>query len=166
MRARRFLAGAVVVAGLAGLGGEAAGSPASSVSGAGMVTLPPEYGDEAGDHVLFQLRAHAGPAPAGTFNVVHLDDAGGLYAHVVGDITCVSVSDGIAVTTGVIRRAWFRDFPGALVVDTDVAITVADNGSNDALGFYFEFFDDDVEIPSCAEVAAVIPVTRGNFKIR
>ena len=165
MRARRFVASAVVVVGLAGLGGTAAAFPAPYVSGAGMITLPPEYGDLAGDQVLFQLRTQRGPAPSGTFNVVHIDDAGGLYAHVVGDITCVSVADGIAVTTGVIRHAWFRDFPGSLVVDTDVAITVADNGLNDALGFNFEFFDGE-EILPCDAVPPVIPVARGNFTIR
>lgn len=128
MRTRRFLVGAAVVAGLGSFGGAAAASPAPSVSGAGIITLPPEYGDVAGDQVLFQLQARGGQAPSGTFNVVHVDDAGGLYAHAVGDITCVSVADGVAVTTGIIRHAWFRDFPGSLVVDTSVAITVADNG--------------------------------------
>ena len=43
-----------------------------------MITLPPEYGDLAGDQVLFQLRAQGVQAPSGTFNIVHLDDAGGL----------------------------------------------------------------------------------------
>ncbi len=166
MRARRFLASAIVVVGLVGFTGTAEAVPGPSVSGAGMIILPPEYGDLAGDPVLFQLRAQVGQAGSGTFHVVHLDDAGGLYAHVVGDITCVSVSDGIAVTTGIIRRAWFRDFPGSVVVDTNVAITVADNGRNDAIGFDFEFFDDDSVIPPCADVPPGIPVARGNFTVR
>ena len=165
MRVRRFLVGAAVAAGLVAFSGAAAASPAPFVSGAGMITLPPEYGDVAGDWVLFQLRAQGGQAPSGTFNVVHLDDAGGLYAHAVGDITCVSVSDGIAVTTGIIRHAWFRDFPGSLVVNTGVAITVADNGTSDALGFDFEFFEGR-EILPCEPLPPVIPLTRGGFAIR
>jgi hypothetical protein len=130
-----------------------------------MITLPQAYGDVAGDQVLFQLRAQGGQAPPGRFNVVHVDNAGGLYAHAVGDITCVSVSDGVAVTTGIIRHAWFRDFPGSLVVDTAVAITVADNGRNDALGFDFEFFEGR-EILPCEAVPSVIRLARGNFTIR
>ncbi|MGI8809571.1 MAG: hypothetical protein ACR2KK_17365 [Acidimicrobiales bacterium] len=130
-----------------------------------MITLPPEYGDEAGDQVLFQLVAQSGQAPSGTFNVVHIDDAGGLFAHLVGDLTCVSVADGIAVTTGTIRHAWFRDFPGSLVVGTAVAITVADNGRNDAIGFDFEFFERR-EIRPCEAVPPVIRLARGNFTIR
>ena len=130
-----------------------------------MITLPPAYGDLAGDQVLFQLRARGGHAPSGTFNVVHIDDAGGLYAHVVGDITCVSASDGIAVTTGIIRHACFRDFPGSLVVNTGVAITVADDGTSEALGFDFEFFEGR-EILPCEAMPPVIPVTRGRFTIR
>ena len=130
-----------------------------------VTTLPPEYGDVADDQVLFRLQTHGARAPAGTFSVVHVDHAGGLYAHAVGDITCVSVSDGVAVTTGIIRHAWFRDFPGSLVVDTAVAITVADNGANDAVGFDFEFFDGR-EIPLCDAVPPVIRLARGDFTIR
>ena len=89
----------------------------------------------------------------------------GLYAHVVGDITCVSASDGVAVTTGIIRHAWFRDFPGSTVVDTGVAITVADSGTSDALGFHFEFFDGR-EILPCEPLPPVIPLMRGRFTIR
>ena len=165
MRARQFFASAAVVAGLAGSGGAAAASPAPSVSGAGMVTLPPEYGDEAGDQVLFQLRTQGGQTPSGTFSVVHIDDAGGLFAHLVGDITCVSVADGIAVTTGIIRHAWFRDFPGSLVVGNAAAITVADNGKNDALGFDFEFSEGRKILP-CDAVPTLIRLTRGSFTIR
>jgi len=165
MRTRRFLVGAAVVAGLGSFGGAAAASPGPSVSGAGIITLPPEYGDVAGDQVLFQLQAQGGQVPSGTFSVVHVDDAGGLYAHLVGDITCVSVSDGVAVTTGIIRRAWFRDFPGSLVAGTAVAITVADNGRNDAIGFDFEFFDGR-EILPCEAVPPGIRIARGNFTIR
>ena len=165
MRARRFFVGAAVAAGLASFSGAAVASPAPSISGAGMVSLPSEYGDVAGDQVLFQLRAQGGQAPSGTFNVVHIDDAGGVYAHVVGDITCVSASDGIAVTTGIIRHAWFRDFPGSLVVNTGVAITVADDGTSEALGFDFEFFEGR-EILPCEAMPPVIPVTRGRFTIR
>ena len=164
MGARRFLVGAAVAAGLASFSGAAAASPAPSVSGAGMITLPSEYGDVAGDQVLFQLRAQGGQAPSGTFNVVHIDDTGGLYAHVVGDITCVSTSDGIAVTTGIIRHAWFRDFPGSLVAGTAVAITVAANSTNDALGFDFEL--DGRDILPCEPLPPVIPLTRGGFTIR
>ena len=164
MRARRFLVGAAVAAGLASFSAAAVASPAPSVSGAGIISLPPEYGDVAGDQVLFQLWTRGGQAPSGTFNVVHIDDAGGLYAHVVGDITCVSVSDGIAVTTGIIRHAWFREFPGSLVVNTGVAITVADNGTSDALGFDFEFFDGRT-IVTCEPLPPVIPLARGRFTI-
>lgn len=130
-----------------------------------MITLPPEYGDEAGDQVLFQLQTQGGKAPSGKFNVVHIDDDGGLYARLTGDITCVSVSDGTAVTTGIIRHAWFRDFPGSLVVNTAVAITVTDNGRNDALGFDFEFFEGE-EILPCEAVPPVIRLDRGAFTIR
>ena len=165
MRTRRFLVGAAVAAGLVSFGGAAAASPGPSVSGAGIITLPPQYGDEAGDQVLFQLQAQGGQARSGTFNVVHVDDAGGLFAHAVGDITCVSVSDGVAVTTGIIRHAWFRDFPGSLVVNTGVAITVADNSTGDALGFDFEFFEGR-EILPCEAVPSVIRLARGNFTIR
>ncbi len=165
MRTRRFLVGAAVVAGLASFSGAAAASPAPSVFGAGMITLPPEYGDVAGDQVLFQLRTRGGQAPSGTFNIVHLDDVGGLYAHVVGDITCVSASDGVAVTTGIIRHAWFRDFPGSLVVNTGVAITVADNVTSDGLGFDFEFFDGRKILP-CEPLPPVIPLIRGGFTTR
>ena len=128
-----------------------------------MITLSPEYGDVAGDQVLFQLRTQGGQAPSGTFNVVHIDDAGGLYAHAVGDITCVSAS-GVAVTTGIVRHAWFRDFPGSLVVGTAVAITVAANSTNDALGFDFEL--DGRDILPCEPLPPVIPLTRGGFTIR
>jgi len=164
MRARWLVVAAGVMVGLVGLGGSVSASPAPSINGSGTITLPAEYGDFAGDPVIFQLQAQGGVSASGRFNVVHLDDAGGLYAHVVGDVTCVSVSEGIAVTTGIIRHAWFRDFPGSQVVDMAVAITVADRGRSDALAFDFEFFGSD--IAPCGAISRFIPIDRGNFTVR
>lgn len=126
-----------------------------------MIILP--SGPRAGDQLLFQLRAEGGQAQSGTFRVVHIDDGGGLFATVAGDITCVHVDSGIAVTTGIIRQAWFRDFDASGFVGTDVAITVADEGSNDTLGFDFQFLDG-VAIPACEKVPPVHPLV-GNFII-
>lgn len=164
MRVRRFIAGAAAAASLASLGGAAAASAAPSVSGAGKITLPPQYDDVAGDQVLFRLRTQGGQTPSGTFHIVHMDDDGGLFARLTGDITCVSISGGIAATTGFIRHAWFRDFPGSIVVDTAVAITVADNGRNDALGFDFAFREGR-EILPCEVVPPAIRLAAGGFTI-
>jgi len=160
MWARRIVAAVVVVVSLVGFGGSANAAPAMAVNGSGMVVLPPEYGEFAGDPVWFQL--HTSGA-SGRFDVVHLDEAG-LYAHVTGDVTCVSVSEGVAVTTGIVRHAYFRDFPGSEAVDMAVAITVADGGTNDAISFDFEFFGSTIS--PCQAITPVIPVTRGNFVIR
>lgn len=127
------------------------------------MTLPSEYGDFAGDRVLFQLRASgSGELTSGQFNIVHLDDTG-VYAHLVGDVTCLAVTDGLAVATGIIRHAWLQDVPGSAVVGTAAAITVADGGENDVLGFDFEFFEST--IAPCGEETPFIPVDRGNFTL-
>jgi len=157
---------ASVMVGIIAFSGGASASSGPSVHGGGMVTLPAQFDDLAGDPVYFQLQAHGvGEAAAGRFNVVHLDDAGGLYAHAVGDVTCLSVVGGVASATGIIRHAWFRDFPGSSVVGMAVAITVADNGSEDALGFHFEFFGEPTIAP-CADVTPFVAVDRGNFAVR
>ena len=52
----------------------------------------------------------SGIAGRSTFNVVHLDDEGGLYPHIVGDVTCLTVIGGVAYTTGIIRQAWLREY--------------------------------------------------------
>ncbi len=168
MRTGRLVAtmAAGVLAGLVGFGAGAGASPGPSVHGSGMVTLPAAFGDFGGDPVLFQLQAHgSGQTASGRFNVVHRDDDGGLYAHAVGDVTCVSVVDGVATTTGIIRHAWFRDLPGSAVVGMAVAITVADNGTEDVLGFNFEFFDGATIAP-CTPVTPFLPVARGDFVVR
>jgi hypothetical protein len=165
MHTRRFVAAVVGIASLVAFAPDVAAAPEPSVRGAGIVTLPSWFGDVAGDRVVFGLNARGtGQAATGTFNVVHLDDAGGLYAHANGEVTCVSVADGMAVTTGIIRRAWFRDFPGWDVTGTAAAITVADGGSNDVLGFDFEFFPSS--ITPCCKVEPFAPVEQGNFTVR
>ena len=82
----------------------------------------------------------------------------------VGEVTYVSVVDGVAVTFGVIQRAWFRDFPGWDVAGTAAAITVADRGANDLLGFDFEFFGSP--ITPCGKVEPFVSVDHGNFTVR
>ena len=168
MRVRRFLTATVVAVGVLGFGGGADAAPTQSVHGSGMVTLPYDFDDAAGDTVRFQVQAQGGDgATRGTFNVVHLDDAGGLYAHAVGDVRCVVVSGGVAYTTGIIRRAWFRDFPGWNVNGTAVAITIADGGRrNDALGFDFEFFGRTIEACQNRQVPGLLPVEAGDFTVR
>jgi hypothetical protein len=162
MRARRFLAAAFGMVALVGMQDRAVAST-PSVRGSGTIVLPAAYGDLAGDTVVFRLHAQSDGTTRGRFNVVHRDDAGGLYGHVIGDITCVSGSEGVVATTGVIRHAWFRDFPGSAVLGMAAAITVADDGPGDLLGFDFEFFDSNI-VP-CAAVPAAIPVQRGNFVV-
>jgi hypothetical protein len=165
MRARRFVAAVVSVVIVVGLASSAGAGLAPSVKGAGIVTLPSWFGDVAGDRVVFELNTHgSGEQATGRFSVVHLDHEGGLYAHAVGEVTCVSVVDGIAVTTGVIQRAWFRDFPGWDVAGTAAAITVADGGANDILGFDFEFFESS--ITPCGKVEPFASVDHGNFTVR
>lgn len=161
MRARRLLAVAGATLALVGFGGAANAAPAPSIKGSGMITLPSEYDDVAGDPVLFQVQTNGA---GGRFNVVHLDDAGGLYAHVAGDITCVSIADGVAVTTGIVRQAWFRDFSGSEAVGMAVAITVADSGHNDVIGFDFEFFGSVID--PCEKVEPWIPFDWSTFTIR
>jgi len=163
MGGRRLVVAAVVAASLVGSTGSAGASPAASVVGSGWVTLPAEYGDFAGDPVLFQVHADGGRAAPGRFNVVHLDKDGGVYAHAVGDVTCVSVSDGVAVTTGIIRHGWIRDEPADLV-GMAAAITVQDAGGADSIGFDFEFFGST--IAPCGEVTPWSPVDRGNYVVR
>jgi hypothetical protein len=162
MKVRTLLTAGLTSA-LLGFGaGTANASPAPSVNGTGMITLPAEYGDFAGDTVLFQLQTYAG-ATAGRFNVVHLDEEG-LYARIVGDLTCVTVANGVTVTTGIARHVFIRDVPGASEAEgTAVAITVADRGTQDALGFDFEFFGS--QIPPCGAVPPVIPLDQGDFVV-
>lgn len=169
MRARRFVtavsvtAVGVMVSGI-GVGGEAWAIRQPAVRGAGTVILPPAFGDFAGDPVSLQVHAAgSGTAAAGRFSVVHRDDAGGLYARAHGEITCMTVADGVAVTTGVIRHAWFRDFPGSSVEGSAVAITVADDGPRDVIGFDFEFFGSTI-VP-CGAVPPFLVVERGNFTV-
>ncbi len=148
-----------------GFASSAGAAPALSMNGAGMVTLPSWFEDVAGDRVVFELNTQgSGELATGRFSVVHLDDQGGLYAYASGEVTCVSVVDGVAVTTGVIRRAWFRDFPGWDVAGTAVAITVVDRGTNDVLGFDFEFFESS--ITPCGKVEPFVSVDHGNFTVR
>ena len=165
MRGRRLATAASLVLGLVGFTGAAGAAPAASasVAGAGWVTLPSDYGDFAGDKVLFQVHAQDGRTVAGAFNVVHLDDAG-VYAHLVGEVQCVSVSNGVAVTTGIIRQGWIRDLPGADLRNLAVAITVADEGADDRLAFDFEFFGSTIQ--PCGALSPWIPVDRGNFVVR
>lgn len=166
MRARRLVAAvAGVTVGLIAGGGGAGASPSPSVQGAGWVTLPAAFGEVAGDRVLFQVRAGGDGTGSGRFTVVHLDDAGGLYARLVGDVTCVAGDGGAVVTTGVITHAWFRDFPGSAVVGMDAAITVVDGGRTDALGFDFEFFEGRPIAP-CQAAPFLLPVDRGDFTVR
>ncbi len=131
----------------------------------GFITLPPAAGELAGDPIRFSVYAIGnGESARGSFAIVHLDDAGGLYAYVVGDITCASFAGDVAMTTGVIRGSWFRDFPGRDVSGTDVAITVADRGADDALGFDYEFLGST--ITPCEERTPVFPIERGGFAVR
>jgi hypothetical protein len=167
MRARRFATALVVMSSIVGLGWTDAAGAATGpeVRGAGTITLPAVFGDLAGDRVIFQVHAAgSGPTARGRFTVTHLDDAGGLYGRVEGDITCMTVDGKVAVTTGSIRHAWFRDFPGSAVVGDAVAITVADNGLVDTLGFDFEFFPSMI-VP-CGAVGSFVKVERGNFIVR
>jgi hypothetical protein len=163
---RRWLRAAVGVLAAAFLGLGAAATPAVAVgplvSGSGWITLRASFGDVVGDTVLFRVHATgSGSSARGTFTIVHLDDAGGLYAYGVGEITCASVADGTAATTGVFRQSWFRDFPGFNVNGTAAAITVADRGTADTVGFDYEFFGST--ITPCQDVPPVLPVERGNF---
>jgi len=163
MRVRTLFMVGVTVA-LVGFGGGANASSAPSVNGSGVITLPADYGDFAGDTVLFQLQTYVGGAAVGRFNVVHLDEAG-LYARIVGDLTCVTVANGLAVTTGIARHVFIRDVPGASEAEgTAIAITVADRGTHDALGFDFEFFGS--EIQPCGAITRVIPLAQGDFVVR
>jgi hypothetical protein len=148
------------------LSGAPAGAAAPpSVHGAGLVTLSDAFGDFAGDPVVFQVSARgAGAGATGHFNVVHVDDAGGLYAHATGDVTCLVVDGTVAAVTGIIRHAWFRDFPGEAVVGAAVAITMADHGSDDALGFDFEFFGSTIS--PCGPIPPFLPLEQGNFLVR
>ena len=167
----RRLAGAMAVTALGvvtmmvGAGAGAAEPPSGAVRGAGTVTLPPAFDDTAGDRVTFEVAASGrGTDARGHFTVVHVDDRGGLYARAQGEITCLTVADGVAVATGVIRHAWFRDFPGASVEGTSATITAADNGGADTIGFAFEFFP--ATIVACRGVPPFVPVERGNFSVR
>lgn len=168
MRAGRFLMAAGVIAGVIVTGGRAEAATPSSVHGSGRVTLPSEFGDFVGDPVRFTLQARdRNGATQGTFNVVHLDDAGGMYAHIVGDVTCVSVADGVAYTTGIVRKAWLRDSPGIDLQGTAAAITVADGGmANDVIGFDFEFFESTIQPCQNRSVPPFLPVETGGFTVR
>lgn len=165
MLGRRFAAAAVGFLGLVGSTSPAAALPGPSLHGSGAVTLPAGFDESTGDHVRFVVNARgSGEQATGTFNVVHLDDTGGLYAHLLGDVTCLAVVDGVAVMTGIVRRAWFRDYPGWDVTGTAAAITVADGDVHDMLGFDFEFFEHS--ITSCGRVEPFVVVEKGNFIVR
>jgi len=125
MRTRRFAAAVVGLLGLLAATSPAGATPGPSLHGSGSVTLPVGFDDATGDSVRFVVNARGhGDQATGTFTVVHLDDAGGLYAHLVGEVTCLSVVNGVAVTTGIVQRAWFRDFPGWDITGTAAAITL------------------------------------------
>lgn len=134
-----------------------------------MVILPaPFFDDVAGDPVRVQLQVQDSPSGTqGTFNIVHLDDAGGLYAHIVGDVNCASIVDGVAFTTGIIRKAWVGGRPALDLHGTAAAITVGDGGvSGDGLGFSFEFFGRPIQPCQQQEVPPFLPVDSGNFTVR
>ena len=165
MRTRRFAAAVVGLLGLLAATSPAGATPGPSLHGSGSVTLPVGFDDATGDSVRFVVNARGhGDQATGTFTVVHLDDAGGLYAHLVGEVTCLSVVNGVAVTTGIVQRAWFRDFPGWDITGTAAAITVADGGVTDVLGFDFEFFMHS--ITPCGRVEPFVVVEKGNFTVR
>ncbi len=165
MRTRRFAAAVVGLLGLLGATSPAGATPGPSLHGSGSVTLPAGFDDAAGDSVRFVVNARgSGDQATGTFNVVHLDDAGGLYAHLLGEVTCLSVVDGVAVTTGIVQRAWFRDFPGWDITGTAAAITVADGGVTDVLGFDFEFLMHS--ITPCGRVEPFVVLEKGSFTVR
>ena len=166
MHTRRFAAAVVgLLLGLLGATSPAGATPGPSLHGSGSVILPAGFDDATGDSVRFVVNARgSGDQATGTFNVVHLDDAGGLYAHLLGEVTCLSVVDGVAVMTGIVRRAWFRDFPGWDITGTAAAVTVADGGATDTLGFDFEFLMHP--ITPCGRVEPFVVVEKGNFTVR
>jgi len=168
MNAWRLLAAAGVTVGLITPGGAAGATPAPSVQGSGRVTLSAAYDELAGDPVRFQLQARGvGGATRGTFNVVHLDAAGGLYAHFEGDVTCASIVGGVAYTTGIIRKGWLREYPDLNLQGSAAAITVSDGGrTNDVLGFDFEFFGSTIQPCQNRKVGPGLPVESGNFIVR
>ena len=169
MHAWRFLAAAAVTVGSITPGAAADAAPAPSVHGSGRVILPAPFfeDDVAGDPVRFQVQAQGhGGAAQGTFNVVHLDDQGGPYAHIVGDVTCLSVVGGVAYTTGIIRKAWLRDYPELNLQGTAAAITVSDGTTGDVLGLDFEFFGSTIQPCQNHNVHPFILVDSGDFTVR
>jgi hypothetical protein len=70
----------------------------------------------------------------------------------------------VAVTTGVIRHSTFTEFPDWNLAGKKVAITVADGGSSDAVGFDFEFFRSTIH--PCGSIPTFMPVEQGNFTVR
>lgn len=170
MLAWRFVVAAAVTVGWLTPGTAAEAAAAPSVHGSGRVILPAPFfdADVAGDPVRFQVQAQGqGVAARGTFNVVHLDDEGGLYAHIVGDVTCLNVVRGVAYTTAIIRKAWLREYPDLNLQGTAAAITVSDGGTTtDVLGFDFEFFGRPVQPCESLDVQPFLPVDSGNFTVR
>ncbi len=170
MQAWRVFMAAAVTVGSITPGAAAEAAPAPSLHGSGMVTLPAPFFDDdvAGDPVRFQVQAQGhGEAAQGTFNIVHLDDEGGLYAHIVGDVTCLSVVGGVAYTTGIVRKAWLREYPGLNLQGTAAAITVSDGSTTtDVLGFDFQFFGSTIAPCQTRQVPPFLPVEAGNFTVR
>ena len=170
MRAWRVLVAAAVTVGWLTPGAAAEAVPAPSVRGSGWVVLPAPLFDEdvAGDPVRFQVQAQRrGGAAEGTFNVVHLDDQGGVYAHIEGEVSCLSVVGGVAYTTGIIRKGWLRDYPDLNLRGTAAAITVSDGTKkNDVIGFDFEFFERTILPCLNHDVQPFLPVEPGGFTVR
>ncbi len=164
-RVRIVAAVSIALLGLVGAAGTADAAPGPSVTGGGTGTLPPAFGEFAGDPVHFVVQARGvGTDGRGHFTVVHRNESGGLYGQFTGDITCVSVTGSVAVTTGVIRHSTFADFPDWNLAGQKVAITVADGEPNDAIGFDFEFFGSTID--PCESVLTFMPVEHGNFTVR
>lgn len=169
MHAWRLLVAAAVTVGSITPGSAAEAAPAPSVHGSGRVILQAPFFDPdvAGDPVRFQVQAQGqGMAAQGTFNVVHLDDEGGLYAHIEGDVTCLSVVGGVAHTTGIIRKAWLREYPDLNLQGTAAAITVSDGTTSDVLGFDFEFLGSTIQPCQHHDVHPFLPVESGGFTVR
>lgn len=149
-----LIAGPVLAMAAAGPAGAGAAGP--SVQGGGSGPL-----DQ--DRVGITISARGeGTDATGRFTVEH-HTPDGLFAHLAGDVDCLSVSGSTAVVTGTIRNGF--DGLGVDPVGERVSFRVT-SGSGNEVGLDVSFFSGHAIEPCTADPVVVLTIGRGTFTIR
>jgi hypothetical protein len=139
---------------LAGLPAAAA-APNPQVRGQGSgVYLHPPF---TGDRVDIALDAQGA---SGRFEVTHVDKFGKVFDHLLGVVTCVSVSGATAFTSGTITAAEAPELAGDLV-GKSLAITIVDDGNGDLVGLSFPLD----QMSPCSPWPLNMVIDRGSYTI-